>query len=305
MKGFIPTVVFSDNHAAKTILIEKWKNFEKNTQLLNPFQKSFIGNALVFMNGEEWHANRSVLNPSFQHVEKYWQPMCETICKCISNMEWYGSLQDVSSEKKSYKIKIKDMLTRLTLDVIGLSALDSDFKYLEPVEMNRIDKYEQVLQAFGYLFQHVNSWERNLGLFGTVYSMLPIEDNLKMEQAMNTLNSFIYSLIEEKREKFITGKKATTPQEDQITSITEQVMGTTPRERSAIENLLWKYYECEKASETHSKDQVMNKISFRNLRDDILLLFIAGHATTAEALVFFYSNWLNILRFRIVWFMTN
>ncbi|KAF0975276.1 hypothetical protein FDP41_005689 [Naegleria fowleri] len=298
MKGFIPTVVFSDNHAAKTILIEKWKSFEKNTQLLNPMQKSFIGNALVFMNGEEWHANRSVLNPSFQHVEKYWADMCECIVKCVSNIEMYGTqLSYEPQAEKSYKIKIKDMLTRLALDVIGLSALDCEFKYLEPVDMNRVEKYEKVLKAFRYLFKHVNTWERNIGIFGTLYSMLPIEDNAKLAEAMNTLNSFIYSLIEEKREKFIPSSKtdqqlgtsnvAATTTSTTITLTSEEIMGTPHREKSAIETLLLKYYEFERtSSETPSKQQVMNQISFRNLRDDVLLLYIAGHATTAEALSF-------------------
>lgn len=304
IKGLYPSVVFSSSTAAKTILINRWKNFEKNRTLLNAQQRNFVGNTLVLMKHspsvdevDEWHLNRMVLNPAFQHVEKYWDSYARKTSQCVSNIELYGSPLHYQNANKTYQIKVKDIMTRMTLDVIGECALKTQFNYLEPFDMNRVEKYEKLLRAFRFLIKNIGSWERNL--LGPIYALLPLKENKELQQSFDTMQDFIHSLVEEKRQLQLEAQNRKKdapvyefPPEDEsigefptsIDLLLENYYGDT---KSEVKSQVPKAGLAESSEAASSVDEtpiLEEKISFDNLCNDIFLLFVAGHATTSEAL---------------------
>ncbi|EFC49294.1 predicted protein [Naegleria gruberi] len=289
----MPIVVFSSAHAAKSILIDNWKDFPKDGKLRTPQQEEFIGKSLVFMNGTEWKVNRSVLNPPFQHVDKYWNIFSEKVNYCVSNLQQYS--KEGQSENK-FPLKIKDVISRMALDVIGESALDCDFNYLDPnfrlsdtSQSQDSSQNEKVLQAFRFVFKNINSWERMLG--GKLYSSLPIIDNHRMEKSIRIMHEFVSSIIEKKRIEHVDRRvidvvhPSMESAMDLMIEANQAFHEPKPSEtKPAIPS------NFEPAHEEEEEQVEPLKISDKNLKDNTLLLFLAGHATTADALSFLLLN---------------
>ncbi|KAG2378565.1 hypothetical protein C9374_008204 [Naegleria lovaniensis] len=65
--GKTPIVTFASVDACKTILT-KWREFPKDPIMLSDDVHRFVGRNVVFVNGDEWKRQRSVMNPAFNDI---------------------------------------------------------------------------------------------------------------------------------------------------------------------------------------------------------------------------------------------
>ena len=299
--GWNPTVVFSTPHAAKTILIDHWKDFDKNPRVFNPHQEMVIGKSLVVMNGKEWKTNRLVMNPSFQHVEKYLPIMSEKIKYCCDNLKQLdkcssgekdtqaaSETSQPATESKHIIIQHNEIFRRLTLDIIGLSAFDYDFNFLENMLGEETStKNEKVLHSLKYIVDNVTSPERVVG--GKLYTSLPIVDNHRMMSSISVVKNFLNEIVERKKLEHLDRQAI-----DAVTPTMETVLDSMIESVKDLEHTF-----PDTTQETEKREPSVNEeeneeppftITKKNLFDNVILLFLAGHATTANALSFLLYN---------------
>ncbi|KAG0181209.1 cytochrome P450-dit2 [Apophysomyces sp. BC1034] len=179
------TVHIANPEAAKTILM-KTDKFPKYLGLFDvlgdssPFVRFFGYTNLAVVNGDQWKQQRKLIGPVF-HRSMPVQLFGSVMPKAFKNIE-----------DKQGTIMVPELMHRLTLDVIGLTAFGFDFCALEDPQSQWLKTYEVV---------------RN-GLRSPVPLIIPKFDKYlkyilpgrrRILEATDKLNGLLLAMAEEKR----------------------------------------------------------------------------------------------------------
>eukprot|EP00357_Protocruzia_adherens_P011843 CAMPEP_0115007662 /NCGR_PEP_ID=MMETSP0216-20121206/21348_1 /TAXON_ID=223996 /ORGANISM="Protocruzia adherens, Strain Boccale" /LENGTH=471 /DNA_ID=CAMNT_0002374717 /DNA_START=172 /DNA_END=1587 /DNA_ORIENTATION=- len=113
-----------DPKLIKETLQTKENNFYKDHPYL-PLVRLFVGNGLIFSNGETWRKKRKIANKAFHHEKML--KMCEIMEeRCNLRLDgWKEKIQE--SKSGEIDVLLNDETIALTLDIIGISAFGKNY----------------------------------------------------------------------------------------------------------------------------------------------------------------------------------
>lgn len=125
----------------------------------NSVVSRFLGRNVVFVSGDEWRFHRSVMNPAFADTGVF---MPVFLDKALQLCSKFSGILDSDG---ATDIRVNDWMSRMTVDILGLTVFDFDFKTLDsrsefdeiglaPVVAanSTMPKSEQFLHNFQFLF---------------------------------------------------------------------------------------------------------------------------------------------------------
>ncbi|KAL9645361.1 hypothetical protein ABK040_002560 [Willaertia magna] len=250
-----PFIDFGTPEAAKIILTH-WREAEKNSSFLTPHMIAFMGKTnLVFVNGDNWKRQRSIINPAFYNIDRFSQLFWRKSTLCLDTLE------KMLIDRNELIIHPAHFSTRLTLDILGEAAFGYNFNSLSTLILNTTNKEEDMniyLEAYQYIMDNMCSFKR---LFlGKLYSNIRNEDNKKMNDSLSLIDQLIYSIIRKRKEEIENNEYNNTM--------------TIEKEKTLLDMMI-------EISEEHEE-----KFTEEELRDNVLIFFLAGHDTTSAAISF-------------------
>jgi cytokinin trans-hydroxylase len=154
--GWEPRITITDLDLIKQVLPNKDHAFTKSQMMLK-FIMPVIGKGLVTTDGEEWALHRRIVNPAFHH-EKL-KAMVIPMEKSASSMadEWEKKVRDGGG---NVELEVGDYMTRVTADIIALTAFGSNYEKGKKVFEQQValinltdQRYKQQFSAIpGYRF---------------------------------------------------------------------------------------------------------------------------------------------------------
>ncbi|KAL9647868.1 hypothetical protein ABK040_008141 [Willaertia magna] len=151
---------------------------------------------------------------------------------------------------KNSNFKPVPYFPRLTLDMLGLCVFNHDFNSLSnSKEDEYINSYHYVMSKLGDLKRFAFSW----------FNHLPTKENYELDYHLNNLDKMTFDLIEKSEEK---------------------VKQLSENNRIAEEDLSL----LDRMVETTLNASEEDKLVLEELRDNVIIFFVAGHETTATAL---------------------
>ncbi|KAF7726767.1 cytochrome P450-dit2 [Apophysomyces ossiformis] len=238
------TVQLANPEAIRTVLMRTDK-FPKSLGLLktlgdnSPFTRFFGFRNIAVTNGDEWKQQRKLMSPVF-HRSMPVQLFGNVMTKVFRNID-----------ASDGTVAVPDLMQRLTLDVIGLSAFGFDFNALDEARSEWLTTYEVVRE----------------GIRSPIPLLIPRLDKYvhyfssgrrRIMAAVDKLNGLLLDMAERKREQLI--------------------QNAMEQKEEHEKDLLTLLLEAERRGEGEASNEF--------LRSNLAIFFLAGHDTTANALSF-------------------
>jgi cytochrome P450 len=208
----------------KHILVEHRENYIKGAS--HDKLRMWLGRAILTSEGADWQKQRRLMAPTYtpKNITRFAEIMTAVACET----------RDRLMSQRRQPVNINAEMVRLTTSVISRSMFSEDI-------VDTTSKVDVALQVIlGQSVQRM-TLPVDLPLF------IPTPSNRAYRWAVNTLDGFIYEIIERRR---------------------AQSEGT---------DLLWLLIQ--------ARDQETGAVmDNRQLRDEVLVTFFAGHETTAQLL---------------------
>ncbi|MEZ4300242.1 MAG: cytochrome P450 [Polyangiaceae bacterium] len=225
----LPVHLLSHPDHVRRVLVDEHRNYDKQTKGFNVL-RLVLGNGLLTAEGDFWRRQRRIAQPAFhkERIAAFGERMVratEDTARAWTDLAKSGATMDVASEMMRLTLRIAGE-TLLSTDVTGDAASVGRAVSLMLGEANT-----RILQPIEIPLQ------------------IPTPQNRKVSAALETLNSVVRRMIEERRR--MTGERPN----DLLTMLMEA------RDEETGEGMT---------------DQ--------QLRDEVLTIFLAGHETTANAL---------------------
>lgn len=249
--GFVNTPAL-----VREVLVEKAKHFEKSP-ILRTILHPIAGEGLFTSEGELWKRQRRLMAPLFQHgqLEGYGDAMGECAAQVIDGFR-DGEILDMAR-----------VTTRITMNIAGRTLFDAD-TLSEADELGRaltvaLDWADWAVTSMPLILQtrlrtHLDHWGSPLPVAldalrrRLVHALLPpllgpTARSRELRSAVRTLDAKVARMIADRRAQGLD-------------------------RADLLSRLLW----------AHDEDG--SRMSDRQIRDEVLTLFVAGHETTASAL---------------------
>jgi cytochrome P450 len=238
----IPVVVFSNHDHVRTINLQ-WKNLEKTTQFLNPHARKMLGANVVFANGDDWSMMRAIMDPAFYNAERFIPLMESKSTKCL----------EIAS-RLPQPVNVSQLMTALTLDVLGEAVLGYDFCCLDTLEESNTNisrRNRLLLSHYHYMMKESANVLRIIG--GGFVAGLPITSNYKLQEAMKAIGELIQQIIDNCRKDGASY--------DGTASLLEMMIA-------------------------QADNQNDGPFTDEHIRSNVIVFLVAGHDTTSTALSF-------------------
>ncbi|MFY9869403.1 MAG: cytochrome P450 [Candidatus Nitrosopolaris sp.] len=217
----------NDPNHIKDILIRNYKNFIKTRGL--QVAKRLLGEGLVTSEGEYHDRQRRLIQPTFH----------PTRIKGYGDIITSHAIRMCERWKDGITLDIHKEMMHVTLEIISTAVLGSDIK---PEE-------DEVGVALQTCLEYFNRLQMPFGELIEKIPILPI--NKGYQSAKKKLDSIVYSMIEEHRDK-----ESVYHQEDLL-------------------------YTLLQAQDTEAG---IGRMTDLQLKDEVMTIFLAGHETTSNAL---------------------
>jgi cytochrome P450 len=252
----------------QNVLVTNTSKFIKNPGLR--LTKRIIGEGLLTSEGEFHKRQRGLIQPAFdyKHIAIYGDLITscgEAMCK-----KW-RSASPITSKEKGTIIDIHKEMTKLTLSII------SNVLFGSSIDSEKITK---IIQAITILVGYFN--QLRLPFIGQTLEKLPLPSSRRFHSAKKELDLLIFEIINEHK-SILESHGVRDP--DNLAN----VYVTKENEKANIQNtllsklLLARNQKDEKGIIT-KEGGTTNRLTEKQVRDEIMTLFLAGHETTAMAL---------------------
>ncbi|HZD35678.1 MAG TPA: cytochrome P450 [Nitrososphaeraceae archaeon] len=244
----------------QSVLVTNQSKFIKNPGLR--LTKRIIGDGLLTSEGEYHKRQRNLIQPAFdyKHIGIY----ADVITSCGEDLckEW---ISDNSEQGTTIKvIDVHKEMTKLTMSIISRllfgSTIDSDMT-------GRIIQDVSILVGY---FNHLR-----LPFIGNIIEKLPLASSRQFHAAKRHLDSLILEIIADSKQKL-----KDTSSNDLDSHFTKDFRGG---DRNNPPDLLSTLLLLD-LKRTGSDKTGAVAMTDRQLKDEIMTLFLAGHETTANAL---------------------
>jgi cytochrome P450 len=226
--GFKFTVVAVDPEAIKFVLKEPSIIKVPGNLFASPKQISYFGKSMIAYNGDDWRRAHNIVSSGFtsQALSGYIPTFLELSNKALKMIP-----ADTDFETG-------DFLSRFTIDVLGLTIFNHDYRRMEG---KTDDRYYGAYQAIFI----TNPWKRMILAYPWA-EKLPFQFVREHYQSLEILKEFFKEMIKEQREK------------------------------GANDSVLSKLLQASGNQEILSDQEILS---------NIWLFFLAGHETTARAIL--------------------
>ena len=229
------------------VLVHDHHNFTKGKRL--QLAKSLLGEGLVTSEGDLHNRQRRIIQPIFhpKQITTYGKVITDYASR-LMNQKWKdGDTLDM----------LKEMM-QLTLSIICKSVLNYEV--------------ESEAEGVGKALTTCRNYSKRLqSPLGHVLNKIPILPNVKgARKAREDLDKLVYGLIKERREK----SESNTKSYDDLLTRLLQAQDTTESIPTAGS----------KSPSTSGPATSFSGMSDKQVRDEVMTIFIAGHETTANAL---------------------
>lgn len=244
----------------------------------------FWGDNLLVVEGDVWKRQRSVMNKGFYDIEKFMNIFSKKVALCLEQWDSESPIMSKkhigvttfpvpeladkeNSKSVPMKVYVKPFTQKMALDVLGCTIFGYDFHYLQGEMGEYLDAYNYVMSnAFNLIrtvFQFVNS------LPAVLYP-----PNKTIDSSAQKFDELAYMMIAKARQNVLeraqkrnssTTANAAEEEEEEMTLL-EQMIDAVPEEGD-------EGTDC-------------SALTDKELRDNICILFIAGHETTSLSLSF-------------------
>jgi cytochrome P450 len=230
------------------VLIYDHRNFKKGKRLQTA--KAVLGEGLVTSEGDYHNRQRRLIQPIFHPKQVVTYGSIVTDYAARMRDEWNeGSTVDISYE-----------MMRLTLRIICKSVLNYDVE----------SEAQQVGKALTTVRKYSKRLQSPVGHVLDKISILPPPK--KAREAKNELDSLVYVLISDRRKQEESGSDKRP--NDLLTRLLEAQDSDPGQVRS----------ENATSKSTSTSRSTNEKMSDKQVRDEVMTIFIAGHETTANVL---------------------
>lgn len=239
------------------VLVEKAKSFIKSPGMVGPL-RPLAGEGLFTSEGELWRRQRLLMSPLFQHAQIARYADCMVDCARAAVLPLReGQVFDVARETTHIAMRVagKTLFGTDTLDEadeLGAALTDAlhwiNEKSASPLLVLQIRLSELVTELGKHLPEPLQRRAAELAQDMVVPLRLPGEETRKLEHALAVVDGQVERMIAERRAGGVAG------QQDLLARLLS----------------------------VH--DEQGERMSDKQLRDEIVTLFIAGHETTATAL---------------------
>ncbi|CAG8756710.1 1916_t:CDS:2, partial [Funneliformis caledonium] len=196
---------------------------------------SYYGTNVVFSNGDVWKRHRYIINPAFKSLPMHL--FDETALKLLKVIE----------KVDNGPIEVKDLMHRLTLDVLGRAAFGFDFNNLEDPTNVYVTTYKEVTEECDK----------------PIYFILPFLENIpyfyrtEARKKVAKINDLFNGLIETKRKSMET---------DELSKKIDN------NSADMLERMI------------NAANDPKYPMSNEEMRSNLAIFMLAGHDTTANAL---------------------
>lgn len=211
----------------RRVLLDNRQNYEKGLNI--PRLRLTIGDGLFTSEGELWKKQRAIMQPTFtpRAIARFGDTMTSAIEKMMTSWERRSA--------GGRPVNINAEMAHLAMDVIARTMFS--------IDIGR--EAMAAAQAFTYVLEQVS--RRSMNPLDIPLSV-PTPANKRFMEAIDTLDSFIYGIIDRRRQ-----------------------------DPGDYDDLL--------ATLLNTRDPETGEgMSRRQLRDEVITIFFAGHETTAQAL---------------------
>ena len=246
----------------QSVLVTNQSKFIKNPGLR--LTKRVIGDGLLTSEGEYHKRQRDLIQPAFdyKHIAMYANVITscgEDICK-----EWILDEAETGATRTGV-IDVHKEMTKLTMSIISRILFGST---IDSETMGRIIQDVSVLVGY---FNHLR-----LPFMGNIIEKLPLTSSRRFHAAKRRMDSLILEIIQESKQKLML--------KDKESSIDVQLGGeNNPPDLLSTLLLLGVRKRIDRPG-SDKATAASTAMSDRQLRDEIMTLFLAGHETTANAL---------------------
>jgi cytochrome P450 len=256
----------------QNVLVTNQSKFIKNPGLR--LTKRIIGDGLLTSEGEYHKRQRDLIQPAFdyKHISMYANVIAscgEDLCK-----EWIPD-KDETAATRTRVIDVHNEMTKLAMSVISRilfgSTIDSD-------TTGRITQDVSVLVGY---FNRLR-----LPYIGNIIEKLPLASTRQFHAAKQHLDSLILEIIADSKQKLMLkdGLKRSGDLNSQL--LNDFQIGGENNPPDLLSTLLLLDIKRKRIDRTGSDKTSAGVAAMtdRQLRDEIMTLFLAGHETTANAL---------------------
>lgn len=233
------------------VLVYDHRNFTKGKRL--QLAKALLGEGLVTSEGDLHTRQRRIIQPIFHPKQIATYGKFITDYASSLNQKWKdGDTRDI----------LKEMM-QLTLSIICKSVLNYDVGS----EAEYVGKELTICRNYSKRLQSP---------LGQVVNRIPILPNVKgAKKAKEDLDKLVYSLIKERRESY--EKESDTKSYDDLLTRLLHAQDDTITKSSQTDR-------GKRTSNTSITGSTASGMSDKQVRDEVMTIFIAGHETTANAL---------------------
>lgn len=246
----------------QNVLMINQSKFIKNPGLR--LTKRIIGNGLLTSEGEYHKQQRELIQPAFdyRHISMY----SDIITSCGEDMceKWR---QTLVPKEVGMMVDVHQQMTKLTVSII------SNVLFGSSIDSNTATGIIQDVAILVGYFNHLR-----LPYLGNMIEKLPLASSRRFHAAKRHLNSLIFAIIQEARQKLM--QSDTRGDEFDRWSLNDFAV----KDRNSPRDLLSTLLLLDTRRGTIGSDKTTTSMTAQQLRDEIMTLFLAGHETTANAL---------------------
>jgi cytochrome P450 len=263
--------LINNPHLIENILVRDNQYFIKSPGL--QLAKRVIGNGLITNEGENHSKQRRLVQQAFTRdkIELYGKILAEH-CVEYTNANW----------KDGTIVNIHREITKLTLSIIS--------KLLFGPNAITVKEIDQISDNISLIIEYINKLRLPFLRF---IEKLPLPSTLEYKRALKQLDSIIYIKIDAERQNIshIDDKKFDKYDTDN-TVLREHNNLQKYQNKSNILSILINSTDKEARvddekmtlNRERKKEKQSSKMTDKQLRDEVMTIFLAGHETTANAL---------------------
>jgi cytochrome P450 len=251
----VPIVVLSAPHLVHEALVERQKSFVKSLATRIMFYP-FAGKGLFTSEGEHWRRQRKLLSPLFHPgaIKSYAPAMNAVIERCLD--DWRdGDIIDAGRE-----------MTRITMAIAGKVMFDAD----------TLDESDELSDSVRALFEWLSEMSGSASIVATVTAASFLIELGNLPKALDRARTAAVDALHEPfpfptkfRKRFFSAIRKL---DDRI----QRMIDDRRRAGHAREDLLSRLL-------TARDEDDGSFMTDRQVRDEALTLFVAGHETTATS----------------------
>lgn len=248
----------------QSVLVNNQSKFIKSPGLR--LTKRIVGDGLLTSEGEYHKRQRGLIQPAFDY--KNITIYADVITSCGEDIcrEWNT---DMAGNGKTRVIDLHKEMSKLTMSIISRILFGST---IDSETAGRIIRDVSVLVGY---FNHLR-----LPHIGNLIEKLPLTSSREFHAAKQHLDSLIFGIIEDSKKNLRVGNQKNS--NDLNKQVSDEFQGSIRNNSTDLLSILL-LLNTKSTTETGSNNRYAT-MTDRQLRDEIMTLFLAGHETTANAL---------------------